>query len=428
YWAWDPVENAAFLPWLIATAFIHSAVVQRRRGMLQAWNYTLVISMFLLTILGTFLTRSGVIFSVHSFTQSAIGPTLLVFLAVAAVASFGLFAFRSQAVSSAPRLESLASREGVFLANNLILVLFAITVLVGTLYPLVLEAFTGRQVSVGRPFFDRTTLPVAFALLLAVGIGPVTPYRVAGASIVWSRIQRPALAGLVGGAVAVLLGVRSVPTVLVIVLGVFVISVPVSSVVSQARKLRPDRTWASAIGRVLSRDRGYWGGQISHIGLAMVAIAIATTTALAIHQEVTVDLGESAVVGSYCVTYEGPFRRTEPNRSVIGTSVRLSGAECEAGGNVLEPRLHQYPNSIQAVATPDVFHGTLDDVYVSLVSVRDRTATIDVYVFPFQRLLWLGGLVTVGGGLYAVGARRRRVSPAAPSRDQAPSLIGEPRD
>ncbi|NNC75128.1 MAG: heme lyase CcmF/NrfE family subunit [Acidimicrobiia bacterium] len=424
YWAWDPVENAAFLPWLIATAFLHSAAVQRRRGMLQAWNYTLVISMFLLTILGTFLTRSGVIFSVHSFTQSAIGPTLLVFLAVAAVASFGLFAVRSQAVASAPRLETLASREGVFLANNLLLVLFAVTVLVGTVYPLVLEAFTGRQVSVGRPFFDRATLPVAFALLLAVGIGPITPYRVARGSVVWARVKIPALAGLVSGAIAVLVGVRSVPAVLVVVLGSFVIAVPVATVASQAQKLRRERSWTKAIGRVLAGDRGYWGGQISHIGIALVSIAIATTTALAVRQEVTVDLGQSVSVGTYCVTYEGPFRRVEPNRAVIGTQIRVTGADCSGEGTLLEPRLHQYPNSTQAVATPDVFHGTLDDVYVSLVSVRDETAIVDVYVFPLQRLLWLGGLVTVAGGLYALRARRHTSSAPTSDRPTAPSVIG----
>ena len=159
----------------MATAFIHSAVVQRKRGMLQAWNIVLVLSTFALTILGTFLTRSGVIFSVHSFTQSAVGPILLVFLGVVVVAGFGLFAIRADVVGSAPRLDSLASREGVFLANNLLLTLFAFTVLLGTMLPLLIESFSGNQVTVGRPFVDRAAIPLSFALLLAMGIGPVTP-------------------------------------------------------------------------------------------------------------------------------------------------------------------------------------------------------------------------------------------------------------
>ncbi|MFQ5948307.1 MAG: heme lyase CcmF/NrfE family subunit, partial [Acidimicrobiia bacterium] len=185
YWAWDPVENTSFLPWLTATAFVHSSVVQRRRGMLQAWNVALVISTFALTILGTFLTRSGVVASVHSFTQSAIGPAFLAFLAVILVGSFGLFAARAHLVASSPRLESLASREGAFLLNNLLLTLFAFTVLLGTLYPILVEAFSGDQVSVGAPFFDRVAIPISFVLLLAMGLGPVIPSRAARASGVW---------------------------------------------------------------------------------------------------------------------------------------------------------------------------------------------------------------------------------------------------
>jgi cytochrome c-type biogenesis protein CcmF len=189
YWAWDPVENASFLPWLTATAFIHSSVVQRRRGMLQAWNIALVISTFALTILGTFLTRSGVVASVHSFTQSPVGPALLAFLVVVLIGSFGLFAFRAHLVSSTPRLDSLASREGVFLLNNLLLAVFAFVVLIGTIYPMVLEAFSGDRVSVGAPWFDRAAIPISLVLLLAMGLGPLTPYRFAAPDLMWRRLR-----------------------------------------------------------------------------------------------------------------------------------------------------------------------------------------------------------------------------------------------
>src|SRR5665811_1301992 len=161
FWAWDPVENASFLPWLLATAFLHSSVIQARRGMLQAWNFVLVIMMFAFTILGTFLTRSGVINSVHSFAQSSIGPALLWFLMVVLVGSFGLFAARVHLVASSPRLDSLASREGVFLGNNLLLTVFAFVVMTGTLYPMVVEAFTGDRVGVGRPFFDLSLIHIS---------------------------------------------------------------------------------------------------------------------------------------------------------------------------------------------------------------------------------------------------------------------------
>jgi cytochrome c-type biogenesis protein CcmF len=413
YWAWDPVENAAFLPWLVATAFIHSAVVQRRRGMLQAWNFVLVIATFSLTILGTFLTRSGVIASVHSFTQSAVGPALLAFLGVVVVGSLGLFAMRAHVVSSSPRLESLASREGVFLANNLILTLFAFTVLVGTMYPLLIEALRGDQVSVGRPFFDRVTLPTAFALLLAMGVGPVTPYRVARPSVVWERISTPVNVGLVAGAAAVLVGVRSVPTVAVVVLAVFVIAVIGAHFLRQLAAVRA----AGRRGRVLTilrREPGYWGGQIAHIGVALVAVGIAASTALAVRQEVRLDVGETAVVDDYCLGYEGTFVETEPNRRVEGAEFRLLRADCTTEIRTMRPRVNVYPNSLQPVATPDVRSGIVEDVYLSLTGVVGATVAVDVFVFPLMWMLWAGGLVTTAGGLWSVFARPRERERSAP--------------
>jgi cytochrome c-type biogenesis protein CcmF len=407
YWAWDPVENAAFLPWLVATAFIHSAVVQRRRGMLQAWNFVLVIATFSLTILGTFLTRSGVIASVHSFTQSAVGPALLAFLGVVVVGSLALFAMRVHLVSSSPRLESLASREGVFLANNLLLTLFAFTVLIGTMYPLLVEALSGDQVSVGRPFFDRVTLPIAFALLLAMGVGPVTPYRVARAGVVWNRIRVPVNVALTVGAITVLIGVRSVPTVVVIVLAAFVISVISAHFVRQLGALRTAGRSAGPM-TILRREPGFWGGQIAHIGVAMMAVGIAASTGLAVRQEVRLDVGQSAVVDDYCLVYEGTFVQTEPNRRVEGAEFTLLRADCSTEIRTMRPRVNVYPNSLQPVATPDVRSGLIEDVYLSLTSVAGSTVAVDVSVFPLMWMLWLGGAVTAGGGLWSIKERRKR--------------------
>jgi cytochrome c-type biogenesis protein CcmF len=402
YWAWDPVENAAFLPWLIATAFIHSAVVQRRRGVLQAWNLILVISTFALTILGTFLTRSGTIISVHSFTQSAVGPVLLAFLGVILFGSFGLFALRSHRIVSSARLDSLASREGVFLANNLILTLYGFTVLVGTMYPLLLEAFAGRQVSVGRPFFDRVTLPVAFALLLAMGVGPVTPYRMARGSVVWQRIALPIQVGLAAGLFTAIIGVRSVPVVVIVMLATFAIAVPVRHFAAQVRTVVVrGSSVPSAMRAVLRREPGYWGGQISHIGVALVAIAIATTTALALRAEVTVTQGDAVRVGEYCVGYVGPFNRVEPNRAVDGAEMILMRDDCSTEIARMFPRVNRYTGSNQPVATPDVRTGLVDDVYLSLNGARGDQIFLDVLVFPFMWLLWAGSAVTVLGGFWS---------------------------
>ncbi len=405
YWAWDPVENAAVLPWLVATAFIHSAVVQRRRGMLQAWNFALVISTFALTILGTFLTRSGVVASVHSFTQSPVGPALLGFLGVVVIGSFAIFATRIHLVASAPRLESLASREGVFLANNLLLTVFALTVLLGTMYPLLVEGFSGRQVSVGRPFFDRVTLPIAFALLLAMGVGPITPYRKARATIVWNRIRTPLRVALVAGAVFVVWGVRSVPTVVVVILGVFVIGVIVREFTRQLGRMSGDRSRMERAGTLLRRDAGFWGGQIAHIGFALAAIAIATTTALAVRTEVRLQPGEAEVVSGYCLEYLEPFVRDEPNRRVEGARVLLLDASCTDAFRLIEPRINRYPGATQPVVTPEVRTGLFEDVYVSLAGGNADQLVLDVFVFPGMWLLWFGGLIVTAGGLWSFGAR-----------------------
>ncbi len=422
YWAWDPVENAAFLPWLVGTAFIHSAVVQRRRGMLQAWNLVLVISTFALTIFGTFLTRSGTIVSVHAFSLSPVGPALLVFLGIVVVGSFGLFAMRSHLVASSPRLESLASREGAFLFQNLLFTLFGFTVLLGTLWPLLVEAFQGRDVSVGRPFFDRVTLPVAFALLLAVGIGPVTPYRVARRAVLWARLDVPVLAGLAAGVVAVLVGVRSVPTVVVVVLASFVIAVIVRHLGSQVRaRIATGEGPATALGTTVTGDPAYWGGQLAHIGFALLAVGIAASSALAVRTEVTLDVGDSVVVDDYCIGYLGAFTRAEPSRQVEGAEIVLMREDCSTEIGRMFPRVNRYPFFAQgAVATPDVRTGIVEDVYLSLAGIRGETLILDVFVFPLMWVLWLGGLLVFGGGMFSFLVKRRSRIPRV---EAAPSLL-----
>ncbi len=404
YWAWDPVENAALLPWLAATAFIHSAVVQRRRGMLQAWNLILIIATFSLTILGTFLTRSGTIISVHSFTQSGVGPVLLGFLMVVVIGSLLLFAWRSHLVSSAPRLDSVASREGIFLINNLILSVFALAVLLGTLYPIVLEAMGRARVSVGTPYYNRVTIPIAFVLLLAMGIGAVTPYRYARRDVVWPRIAAPLAVGLVAGALTVLLGVSSVPVVIIVVLGTFVIATVFKELLRQSAKLDGGRVGAA--GRVLRRDPGYWGGQIAHVGVALLAVGIAASSGLAVRDQVRIPAGGSATVDDYCISYESPTSRVEPNRTVTGAVLTLRAADCSSELATMEPVFNRYTRP-PAVATPAVRTGITEDVFVALATVPGEDVVLDVMIFPLMWVLWAGGLIAVGGGMWGAYARKR---------------------
>ncbi len=416
YWAWDPVENASFIPWLVATAFIHSSVVQRRRGMLQAWNVALVIATFALTILGTFLTRSGVVASVHSFTQSAVGPALLAFLGVITVAAFALFAMRAQLVASSPRLDSLASREGVFLLNNLLLALFAFVVLVGTMWPIVVEAFTGDQLSVGRPFFDRAATPLGFALLLAMGIGPVTPYRVARWPVLWERLRLPVQAALVAVAAVVVAGARNVNVLLVVGLATLVIIAILRHLWALARAR--NGSLLAATGRLVRNDPAYWGGQVSHIGVALVAVAITVSGAFATRvTDAPLSPGESVEFAGYEVAYVAPLFRSERHRDVIGATVEL-----RRGGDVvatLEPRLNDYPNQVQAVPTPAVRIGPVEDIYISLTRIESGDITLDLFRYPLQWLLWAGGLLTAAGAAVPLVLRKRRRDVEAPAAEPA---------
>ena len=424
YWAWDPVENASFMPWLVATAFLHSSLVQQRRGMLEAWNFVLVIGTFSLTILGTFLTRSGVIASVHSFTQSAIGPALLGFLVIVVVGSFTLFAARAGQISSPARLESLASREGSFLLNNLLLSVFAMVVLTGTLYPLVLEAFTGAEVGVGRPFFDRMTVPLCYALLLAMGLGPALPWRVARRKVVWPRIHLPLQLALAAGALVVIAGTRLGYVVLAVVAGSWVVAVAATRLWSQATRAGASRgtpAWKQ-LGRVVRADRGYWGGQIAHAGVALVAIAIATTSNLGQNLDrVEMSPGDRVEFAGYELVHTGVATTRNPNRLTSSAVVEVRKDDRSLG--TVEPALSQFQTSALPIATPGIHRSFREDLYLSLTRIDETSITLRAATAPFQWVLWLGGLASAAGGLYSLLGRRRKRS-AVPATMKGPRPDG----
>ena len=411
YWAWDPVENAALIPWLVATAFIHSAVVQVKRGMLQAWNFVLVLATFALTILGTFLTRSSVVVSVHNFSASPIGPALLGFFVLVLAVGFTLFALRGERIASMSRPESLASREGAFLVNNLLLSLFAFVVLLGTVYPILVEAVTGTQVSVGRPFFDRMAVPLSVALLLAMGSGPFMPYRRATAAVVWRRLRWPLVAGSAAGAALVLAGVRSPGVVVVVLLAVTMAAASVQHLLVTA----PRRSARAVLG-VLRGQRAYWGGQLAHLGVALVAVAIAVSGGLADREAATLDRGESVEFAGYSITFEKTEEHAEPDRVI--TDAHLVFRRDGRVEHVATPRLTAFSNQPQAVGAPSVWTRPGSDIYVALSTLQPDTVSVNLYRFPLLSLLWVGGALMVAGGLWALGGRRRR--PAADSAAAPP--------
>ncbi len=411
YWAWDPVENSAFLPWLTATAFIHSAVVQRRRGMLQSWNFILVIVTFSLTILGTFITRSGIIGSVHAFLQSVVGPALLVLLALVVVGSLALFVSRSSDIAQAPRLDSLSSREGYILANNLLLTVFAFTVLFGTMFPLILKATSGDEVAVGRPFFDRVSIPIALVILFVIGLGSVAPWRVASPKVLWERLRLASIVGLSVGAAAVIWGIVSLAVVITFILAAFILTAIIVRY-GEVVRARPESVLKSA-SKVLRNEPGFWGGQIAHIGVALLAVAVATTGGLETRDTVSLMPGDSAVVQNYCIRFVEPFTKVEPHRELNGVVVELYDKSCTNLLETLRPSVNSYPAATQPIGAPDAWTGPVDDVYIGIASGAEGRIDLNVYIFPFQWLLWTGGIIILLGGGFAMfrkptnGARDR---------------------
>src|ERR1051325_2948386 len=284
YWAWDPVENASLLPWLTATAALHSAVVMERRGILKGWTVTLVQATFLLTILGTFMTRSGVFNSVHSFTQSAIGPTILVFLAAVLIASVLMLALRIDSLEAEGNIDSAASREGMFLINNLIFVVLTFTVLVGTCFPLIVEAIKGKQMSVGRPYFDAMAVPMGAALLFLIGIGPALPWGRASKREALRALLPPAVLGIVVAAIGAALGVRNPWTIVTLFFGGYALHVTMKEMwLPLVQRVRRGGSFGGGpvggfIEGQLRRGRRRFGSYIVHTGATIVLVAIAVSS------------------------------------------------------------------------------------------------------------------------------------------------------
>jgi cytochrome c-type biogenesis protein CcmF len=408
FWAWDPVENASFLPWLTGTAYLHSVMVQERRGMLRVWNLSLLLATFSLTILGTFLTRSGVLDSVHAFTESGVGPAILGFFAVVVLVGIGLIGWRGDRLRAPGTVDSPLSREGAFLANNVLFAAFAFVVLLGTVFPLVVEAVNGQRISVGRPYFDRMTAPIGLALLFLMAMAPVLPWRKASASLLRERLHWPAWCGTAAVVVAVALGGRGLQPLVAFGLGGFAAGAAARQLILAFRR----QGWRGLVGRTN-------GGMVAHLGLVVVAVAFTCASAYGERGEVRLRPGASAVVAGHRVTYEGRAERRYANRHAIVADVRIDG------GRVYRPALSTFPFATQAIGTPSVRTGPFEDVYLTLVvAPRDAAdvAVIGVAVQPLVAWLWIGGLVMAFGTVLAAVPGTRRRSPTEPVSAPVPHV------
>ncbi len=427
YWAWDPVENASLLPWLTGTAFIHSVIVQERRGMLRVWNLSLVIATFCLTILGTFLTRSGVLNSVHSFTESPIGPWLLGFLAIVATVGIGLIAWRGDQLRVPGKIDSPISRESAFLGNNLLFAGLAFVVLLGTVYPLLAEALQGRQLSVGEPYFNRMTTPLGLALLFLMAVAPALPWRAASGDVLQRRLLIPAWVGGITMLAAIALGAHGITDTVTFGLAAFALAgiVRQFAVGARARRAAMGEAWPAAAVRAILGNPRLYGGLVVHTGIVLIAISLVASNTYATKGEVRINRGESASVAGYRVTYlRTDFERTGQNSSATAR-VRVHRGSDDLG--IFKPAIKSFPGTATGIPTPAVKSGLVRDVYLTLISSpsqRDRV-TIGVAINPMVVWLWIGGGVVALGTLLALTPSLRRRRPGG-ATDGAPSSGASP--
>ncbi len=422
YWAWDPVENASLLPWLTATAFLHSVLVQERRGMLKIWNVALIFGTYNLAIFGTFLTRSGLLSSVHTFSESPVGKSLLPLLGILLVGSFGVMAWRLDKLKSRNQLESLLSRETMFLFNNVFFVAIAFTVLWGTVYPVFVEAFTGEQVSVGPPFFNSVVVPLGLALLALTGIGPLVAWRRMRPRAFRRQLVLPVAIGAITGGVLVTAGMRSAGAVTALSLCTLVAAATVRELYAGARAHKGTGGLIGGLIALFSRNRRRYGGYLVHLGFVLVVLGLAGAP---FEQTWTGELrpGQSFELKSYRLTYVGPVSYTTPERIVNGATLVVRKNGKRVGTENPQRNFHIAQRQAQSEIA---LRTTLsEDLYIVMTGLTEDGATFKAWVNPLVIWIWIGGAVMAAGMVVILSGKpaRRFESQAAPAVQTEKELV-----
>ncbi|MGI8843414.1 MAG: heme lyase CcmF/NrfE family subunit [Gemmatimonadaceae bacterium] len=420
YWAWDPVENASLLPWLTGTAFLHSVMVQEKRGMLRKWNVTLVMATFLLAVFGTFITRSGIVSSVHSFAQSSVGYWFAGFLVMGIVASAYLVTTRLPDLKATAHLESVVSREASFLFNNLLLVGIAFSVLWGTLFPIISEAVRGIRITVGAPFFNQVNVPLGLALLALAGIGPLIAWRRASIANLRRQFTGSAVVGVVAGTLLFALGMRDGYALAAYVLGAFVLGTVAQEFARgvRARRVMYGESTGGALVQLVARNRRRYGGYIVHVGIVVLFAAFA---GLAFKKEFNVSLAPGGTFSAtdpygrrWTFTSNGVSSYDQLNRQVVAVALSATSGERRAGLITSEKRQHvdsRGASTFEPSTEVGILETWRQDVYVVLAGVSaGETAALRISFNPLVRWVWLGGVIMIIGGLIVMWpqAERRR--------------------
>jgi len=410
YWAWDPVENAALLPWLVMTAFLHSVMIQEKRGMLKKWNLALILGAWVLSIFGTFLTRSGVIASVHSFTESPVGYYFLFFLVAATAATVVLYVTRLPLLEADAMLESMVSREASFLFNNLLLIGIAFSVLWGTLFPILSEAVKGTKITVGPPFFNQVNIPLGLALLAMTGVGPLIAWRRASIPNLQRQFAAPVSSGVLMLLALLVAGMRDLGALMAFSIGAFVMGTVVQEFVrgARARHRQYGEAIPVALVQLLSRNRRRYGGYIVHVAMVLLFVAFAGM-AFKTETEATLRPGETATLQGpdghvYSFTHLGISQYNTMNRHVTAALLDVRRDGKDLGRLRTEKRQHVDAlgnNTFEPSTEVGIMSGLRVDLYVVLAGLVNGTeqAVFRFTINPLVWWVWFGGFVLVIGGL-----------------------------
>src|SRR3989440_2872029 len=410
YWGWDPVENASFLPWLTGTAFLHSVMMQEKRGMMKVWNVWLVFCPFLLCILGTFLTRSGIVSSVHAFAQSSIGSWFVGFLVVIIAACLGAYIKNRDYLKSENQLDSIVSRESSFLFNNLILLVSCVAILSGTLFPVFSEWITGDRISVGAPFFNKVNIPIGLLLLFLTGVGPLLAWRKTSTDSLKRNFGWPLAIGLAAGVIALMFGFRQIYSWICLILCVFVASTVGLEFYRGAKVIRA-RSGASFVTSAVEltmRNTRRYGGYIVHMGMVFVFIGLAGA---AFNHDIQKDMrqGDSLQIGPYTLVLQG--FDTKPEKNYTAQRLLVEVLRDKKPIMMLYPEKRRF-STTEENGTMVAIRSTLqEDLYVVYAGTSPDTQlpVIHAYLNPLVKWIWFGGVVVVFGTLVAMLPNRRAV-------------------
>ena len=403
YWAWDPVENASLMPWLASTAFLHSVMVQEKKGMLKMWNMVLVITAFSLSIFGTFLTRSGVVSSVHSFAQSPIGIYFMIFLAIQTAFSVTLLIKRRKELAPEARLESFISRESSFLFNNIFFLVICAAVLLGTTFPILSEWVTGNKVTVGIPFFNKVVGPFAIGLVLLTGICPLIAWRKAGIKNLKRNFLWPGIVGLIAVAILIATGVRYWPSLLFFYAAAFMMATVYSefSKGTQARMAMIREAAPVALFHLIRRNRRRYGGFIIHAGVGILFIGIAASSFYGLEKDSEVRPNESFTVRGYQMVFRELNYHTDAHKEVVQARLEVFKKGKHLG--FLVPERYFYKSSEQPTTEVALRSFWNEDLYIILAGWDEQNkAVFKTYVNPLVSWIWIGGLIMAFGGLFVL--------------------------